>query len=103
MNEVVSLSMLPVEEGTLFREVSKKFITEMPRVVPDQRSKFENDELFRKLSREGEVRVHTFLSSRKFVFSLYGLLIFLVHTKLMDYFCSYSFGIFLISGKIYRV
>ena len=58
MNEVVSLSMLPVEEGTLFREVSKKFITDMPRVVPDQRSKFENDELFRKLSREGEVCVN---------------------------------------------
>lgn len=28
----------------------------MPRVVPDQREKFENDELFRKLSRESEVR-----------------------------------------------
>lgn len=56
MNEVVSLSMLPVEEGTLFKEVSKKFIRDMPRVVPDQRSKFENDELFRKLSREGEVK-----------------------------------------------
>lgn len=27
----------------------------MPRVVPDQRSKYENDELFRKLSRESEV------------------------------------------------
>lgn len=27
----------------------------MPRVVPDQRTKFENDELFRKLSRESEV------------------------------------------------
>ncbi|KAI0210791.1 Protein big brother [Lamellibrachia satsuma] len=28
----------------------------MPRVVPDQRDKFENDELFRKLSRETEIR-----------------------------------------------
>lgn len=27
----------------------------MPRVVPDQREKFENDELFRKLSRVAEV------------------------------------------------
>ena len=27
----------------------------MPRVVPDQREKFENDELFRKMSRESEV------------------------------------------------
>ena len=30
----------------------------MPRVVPDQRSKFENDEMFRKLSRESEVCMH---------------------------------------------
>lgn len=29
----------------------------MPRVVPDQRSKFENEEFFRKLSRECEVRL----------------------------------------------
>jgi len=28
----------------------------MPRVVPDQREKFENDELFRRLSRESEIR-----------------------------------------------
>jgi hypothetical protein len=28
----------------------------MPRVVPDQREKFDNDDLFRKLSRESEVR-----------------------------------------------
>ena len=27
----------------------------MPRVVPDQREKFDNDELFRKMSRESEV------------------------------------------------
>ena len=27
----------------------------MPRVVTDQKAKFENDELFRKLSRESEV------------------------------------------------
>jgi len=31
--------------------------TGMPRVVPDQREKFENDELFRKMSRESEVCV----------------------------------------------
>lgn len=31
-------------------------MTTMPRVVSDQRSKFENDELFRKLGRESEIR-----------------------------------------------
>lgn len=37
-------------------------IIKMPRVVPDQRSKFENDELFRKLARESEVfYIHDFL------------------------------------------
>lgn len=30
-------------------------MVKMPRVVPDQRSKFENEEFFRKLSRECEV------------------------------------------------
>ena len=30
----------------------------MPRVVPDQREKFDNDELFRKLSRESEVWIY---------------------------------------------
>ena len=28
----------------------------MPRVVPDQKDKFENDDLFRRLRRESEVR-----------------------------------------------
>lgn len=30
----------------------------MPRVVPDQREKFDNDELFRKMSRESEVSAY---------------------------------------------
>lgn len=33
----------------------RKVLVKMPRVVPDQRSKFENEEFFRKLSRECEV------------------------------------------------
>ncbi|KAG8226965.1 hypothetical protein J437_LFUL009516, partial [Ladona fulva] len=33
-----------------------RFVFKMPRVVPDQKSKFESDELFRRLSRESEVR-----------------------------------------------
>ena len=33
-----------------------KLIFKMPRVVPDQKHKFENDELFRRLSRDSEVR-----------------------------------------------
>ena len=49
--------MLPVVGSTLCCEVPPCFTFRMPRVVPDQRDKFENDELFRKLSRETEVRL----------------------------------------------
>jgi hypothetical protein len=51
----LSLSMLPFETDVLLGEVTKNCHRVMPKVVPDQRSKFDNDELFRKLSREGEV------------------------------------------------
>ncbi|KAL5022149.1 hypothetical protein ScPMuIL_001304 [Solemya velum] len=56
MNEVDSISMLSVLANTLHRKVGNIWTTTMPRVVSDQRSKFENDELFRKLSRESEVK-----------------------------------------------
>lgn len=46
--------------NTLCRELVNIFRTKMPRVVPDQRDKFEHDELFRKLSHEGEVGVPKF-------------------------------------------
>lgn len=51
--------MLPPSYETMgmYAEPPKpRFIFKMPRVVPDQRSKFESDELFRRLSRESEVR-----------------------------------------------
>jgi len=53
--------MLPFETDTVLGEVTKTFYRVMPRVVPDQRSRFDNDELFRKLSREGEVRIPRFI------------------------------------------
>ena len=52
---ILTRSMLPVVGNTLCCEVPPCFTFRMPRVVPDQRDKFENDELFRKLSRETEV------------------------------------------------
>ncbi len=48
--------MLPVVNSTLCCELSRFHVVKMPRVVPDQREKFENDEIFRKFSRESEVR-----------------------------------------------
>ena len=35
----------------------------MPRVVPEQKQKYENDETFRKLARESEVNITKYLSS----------------------------------------
>lgn len=57
MNETFVVSMLPVLLNTLCCEVAGVRTFTMPRVVPDQREKFENDELFRKLNRESEVRI----------------------------------------------
>ncbi|XP_060518081.1 protein big brother-like [Cylas formicarius] len=42
--------------GSMYEPPRQRFIVKMPRVVPDQKSKFESDELFRRLSRESEVR-----------------------------------------------
>ena len=47
--------MLSVVPNTLCSKVRANYTLKMPRVVTDQRGKFENDELFRKLSRECEV------------------------------------------------
>lgn len=56
MNEAALAGMLPYDTIGLYEQPKPRFIFKMPRVVPDQKSKFESDELFRRLSREGEVR-----------------------------------------------
>ncbi|KAI1285480.1 Protein big brother [Halotydeus destructor] len=47
--------MLPFEAPTIFEQLPR-FFFKMPKVVQDQKSKFESDELFRRISRESEVR-----------------------------------------------
>lgn len=47
--------MIPYDAIGLYEQPKPMFRFKMPRVVPEQKSKFESDELFRKLSREGEV------------------------------------------------
>lgn len=47
--------MLPFEAPTIFEQLPR-FLFKMPRVHQDQKSKYESDELFRRLSRESEVR-----------------------------------------------
>lgn len=49
------LMMLPFEAPTIFEGIHKSYFR-MPRVVKDQRSKFENDDLFRQLSHESAVK-----------------------------------------------
>lgn len=56
MNDPAALAgMLPFDTMGLYEPPKPRFIFKMPRVVPDQKSKFESDELFRKLSRDSEV------------------------------------------------
>jgi len=58
--------MLPFEAPTIFEQLPR-FIFNMPKVVLDQKSKFEADELFRRLSRESEVRFIKFSSNFVFI------------------------------------
>ncbi|EDW80150.1 uncharacterized protein Dwil_GK24398 [Drosophila willistoni] len=46
----------PYESLVMYEPPKPSFIFKIPRVVPHQKSKFETDELFRRLSRESEVR-----------------------------------------------
>lgn len=56
MNDAAALAgMLPYDTIGLYEQPKPRFIFKMPRVVPDQKSKFDSDELFRRLSRESEV------------------------------------------------
>jgi hypothetical protein len=63
MNDPTALAgMLPFDSIGLYEQPKPRFIFKMPRVVPDQKSKFESDELFRRLSRESEVSDVTAMS-----------------------------------------
>ncbi len=64
----------------LYEQPKPRFIFKMPRVVPDQKHKFENDELFRRLSRESEV-MYKLLSKINLKGSSFSLIIFLIFFK----------------------
>lgn len=56
MNDPAALAgMLSFDSMGIYEQPKPRFIFKMPRVVPDQKAKFESDELFRRLSRESEV------------------------------------------------
>lgn len=55
INEAVPFpGMLPFDTMGLY-EPPKRYIFKMPRVIPEQKEKFESDDLFKKLSRDSEV------------------------------------------------
>lgn len=54
MNDALA-GMIPYDSIGLYEQPKPRFFFKMPRVVPEQKSKFESDELFRRLSRECEV------------------------------------------------
>lgn len=49
------LSVIPFDQIGIYEQARPRYVFKMPRVVPDQKNKFESDELFRRLSRESEV------------------------------------------------
>lgn len=53
--------MMSFDSISLYEQPKPRLIFKMPRVVPDQKAKFESDELFRRLSRESEVSINHFL------------------------------------------
>ena len=54
---MASLSaMLPYESAGIFEQPKQKFAFKVPRVVSDQKGKFEQDDWFKKVTRATEVR-----------------------------------------------
>lgn len=53
-----ALAGVHIFDSTQFYEPPKpRYIFQMPRVVPDQKEKFETDDIFKKVSRDCEVSV----------------------------------------------
>lgn len=52
--------MIPYDAIGLYEQPKPIFRFKMPRVVPEQKTKFESDELFRRLGRESEVSANAF-------------------------------------------
>lgn len=55
MNNPSLGGMLPFDTMGLYEPPKPRYIFKMPRVVPDQKEKFESDDLFRKMTRDSEV------------------------------------------------
>ncbi|CAO1382312.1 unnamed protein product [Diamesa serratosioi] len=56
MNDPALAGMIPFDTMQFYEPPKPRYIFKMPRVVPDQKNKFESDDLFKRLTRESEVR-----------------------------------------------
>jgi len=56
MSDPTGIGMLPYDPLGFYEPPKPRLVIKLPRVVPEQKSKFESDDLFRRLSRESEVR-----------------------------------------------
>ncbi|XP_034941910.1 protein big brother-like [Chelonus insularis] len=52
----LGIGALPFDGVGFYEQSRPRFVLKMPKVVPNQKAKFETDELFRRLSRECEIR-----------------------------------------------
>lgn len=60
-------TMIPFDAMGLYEPPKPRYIFKMPKVVPDQKDKFESDDLFKKLARDSEVSVNRKINNvRKF-------------------------------------
>lgn len=55
MNDPALAGMLPFDTMGLYEPPKPRYIFKMPRVIPDQKEKFDTDDLFKKVSRDCEV------------------------------------------------
>lgn len=76
MNDLAG--MIPYDTIGLYEQPKPRFFFKMPRVVPEQKSKFESDELFRRLSRECEVRINLYAEKKQYSRLLLGFCLKLV-------------------------
>lgn len=55
MNDPALAGMLPFDTMGLYEPPKPRYIFKMPRVIPDQKEKFDSDDMFKKISRDCEV------------------------------------------------
>lgn len=85
----LGVGVLPFDAMALYEQPRPRYALKMPRVVPDQKAKFESDELFRRLSRESEVKIRFVLTFNVLLSLKYinkSVYFFCLHVNICDVF-----------------